>query len=36
MKQTPFERSTSHYDEQLYPIDEQICALLKQRKDLKR
>lgn len=34
MEPTPFERSKSHYDEQLYPIDEQICALLKQRKDL--
>ncbi|MCM3757527.1 hypothetical protein M3197_08495 [Sporosarcina aquimarina] len=33
MKQSPFERPTNHYDEQLYLIDEQICALLKQRKD---
>jgi hypothetical protein len=33
MKQIPFERPTEHYDERLYPIDEQICSLLKQRKD---
>lgn len=27
-------RPTVHYNEQLFPIDEQICALLKQRKAL--
>ncbi|MFB5284470.1 hypothetical protein [Peribacillus sp. Hz7] len=32
MKRNP--RPTDHYDKQLLPIDEQICALLKQRKDL--
>lgn len=34
MKRMPFERPTEHYDEQLITIDEQICALLKQRKEL--
>jgi len=34
MKQIPFERPSEHYDEQLYSIDEQICYLLKQRKDI--
>lgn len=34
MERMPFERSTNHYDEHLLPIDEQICALLKKRKDL--
>ncbi|QHW32781.1 hypothetical protein GZH47_19530 [Paenibacillus rhizovicinus] len=34
MKRMPFERPTEHYDERLFPIDEQLCALLKQRKDL--
>lgn len=34
MKRMPFERPTEHYDERLTAIDEQICALLKQRKDL--
>jgi hypothetical protein len=34
MKRMPFERPTEHYDEQLISIDEQICALLKQRKDI--
>lgn len=34
MKRMPFERSTNHYEEHLLPIDEQICALLKKRKDL--
>jgi hypothetical protein len=33
MKQIPYERPTEHYDERLYPIDEQLCSLLKQRKD---
>lgn len=34
MKRMPFERPTEHYDEHLITIDEQICALLKQRKEL--
>ena len=34
MKQMPFERPTNHYDERILSIDEQICALLKQRKEL--
>lgn len=34
MKRMPFERPTEHYDERLIPIDEQICSLLKQRKDI--
>ena len=33
MKRMPFERPTERYDERLYPIDEQLCSLLKQRKD---
>ncbi|MCL6602994.1 MAG: hypothetical protein K6T94_08990 [Paenibacillus sp.] len=34
MKRMPFERPTEHYDERIITIDEQICALLKHRKDL--
>lgn len=34
MKRMPFERPTNPYEEFLLPIDEQICALLKRRKDL--
>ncbi|WP_010676674.1 hypothetical protein [Bacillus timonensis] len=34
MKRLPFERPNVHYDERLFEIDEQICALLKKRKDL--
>ncbi|MGG3626023.1 hypothetical protein ABES25_21130 [Bacillus gobiensis] len=34
MKQMPFERPTDHYDERILSIDEQICALLKQRKEI--
>ena len=34
MKQLPFERPTEHYDERLISIDEQICSLIKQRKDI--
>lgn len=34
MKRLPFERPNVHYDESLFEIDEQICALLKKRKDL--
>jgi hypothetical protein len=33
MKRLPFERPTKYYDEHLYPIDEQLCSLLKQRKE---
>ncbi|HZG17155.1 MAG TPA: hypothetical protein VE710_19410 [Candidatus Bathyarchaeia archaeon] len=32
MKRFHFERPTEYYDEQLLPIDEQICALLQKRK----
>lgn len=28
MKRMPFERPTEHYDERIFNIDEQICALL--------
>ena len=34
MKQIPFERPTDYYDERLLSIDEQICSLIKQRKDI--
>lgn len=34
MKRMPFDRPTDHYDEKISSIDEQICALLKQRKDV--
>lgn len=34
MKRMNFERPTEHYDERLVPIDEQICDLLKQRKNI--
>ncbi|PLR78320.1 hypothetical protein CU633_05785 [Bacillus sp. V3-13] len=34
MKRMPFESPTDHYDERILPIDEQICALLRQRKDI--
>ncbi len=34
MKRMPFEPPTEHYEEQLEPIDEQICNLIKQRKEL--
>lgn len=34
MKRMPFEPPTEHYDEQIEAIDEQICNLIKQRKDL--
>lgn len=33
MKRIQFELPAEHYDEKLYPIDEQLCSLLKQRKD---
>lgn len=34
MKRMPFQRPTEHYDERVAPIDEQICKLLQQRKEL--
>lgn len=34
MRRIPFERPTEHYDERVMPIDEQLSALLKQRKEL--
>ncbi|PEB50860.1 hypothetical protein CON65_00835 [Bacillus pseudomycoides] len=34
MKRMPFERPTDYYDERIFQIDEQICSLLKQRKEL--
>ncbi|MBD0384657.1 hypothetical protein [Paenibacillus sedimenti] len=34
LKRMPFERPTEHYDERIIKIDEQICALLKHRKEL--
>ncbi|WNQ10548.1 hypothetical protein MJA45_23480 [Paenibacillus aurantius] len=34
MKRMPFERPTEHYDESIYHVDEQICHLLKKRKEL--
>ncbi|WP_342670987.1 hypothetical protein [Peribacillus loiseleuriae] len=34
MKRMPFERPTDYYDERIFSIDEQICSLLKQRKEL--
>lgn len=34
MKRVPFELHTDYYDERLLPIDEQICALFKKRKDI--
>ncbi|WP_071394783.1 hypothetical protein [Bacillus tuaregi] len=32
MKRLPFEPPTEHYDERIQSIDEQICALIKERK----
>ena len=34
MKRLSFERPTNHYDKHLYPIDEQLCSILKQRKEI--
>lgn len=34
MIRMPFKRPTDHYDERSYPIDEQICGLIRQRKDV--
>ncbi|WP_251551051.1 hypothetical protein [Neobacillus muris] len=34
MRRLPFERPTEYYDDRLFSIDEQICALLKERREL--
>lgn len=34
MKRISFERPTEHYDERIFNIDEQICALINQRKEI--
>ena len=34
LKRMKFERPTDHYDEGIVAVDEQICALLKQRKEI--
>ena len=34
MKRMHFDQPTEHYDERLIQIDEQICSLLKQRKEI--
>lgn len=34
MKQMPFKRPTTYYDERINQIDEQICELIKQRKEI--
>jgi len=34
VKRLPFERRNVHYDEKLFEIDEQICALLEKRKNI--
>lgn len=34
LKMMPFERPTEHYNERLITVDEQICELLKYRKEL--
>lgn len=34
MDKKSFELPTAHYDDQLYTVDEKICALLKERKEL--
>lgn len=34
MKRLPFEPPTEHYDKNIEAIDEQICDLMKQRKEL--
>lgn len=34
MKYNGFERPTDHYDERVFSIDEQICALINERKEL--
>ncbi|KWW21918.1 MULTISPECIES: hypothetical protein [Peribacillus] len=34
MNRMPFEQPTEHYDERISSIDEQLCALVRQRKDI--
>lgn len=34
MKRMPFKRPTDHYDERISDIDEKICKLIKQRKEV--
>ncbi|WP_342352009.1 hypothetical protein [Neobacillus soli] len=34
MERLPFERPTEHYDDRVFSIDEQICVLLKKRKEV--
>ena len=34
MKRMHFDQPTEHYDDRLIPIDEQICSLVKQRKEI--
>lgn len=34
MRRMPFERPTEYYDEKLLPIDEELCSLLQQRKQV--
>ncbi|MBM7602503.1 hypothetical protein JOC75_000473 [Metabacillus crassostreae] len=34
MKRLPFEPPTKHYDERIEDVDEKICELIRQRKDL--
>lgn len=34
MKRMPFKRPTTHYDERINEIDERICELVKQRKEI--
>ena len=34
MKRMPFKRPTTHYDEKIKEIDEQLCELIKQRKEI--
>ncbi|MFW2490175.1 hypothetical protein ACN077_16645 [Clostridium chromiireducens] len=34
MKRIPFNRPTTHYDERVTQIDEKICELIKQRKEI--
>ncbi len=34
MKRMPYTRPTDHYDERIVEIDEQLCSLIKARKDL--
>jgi hypothetical protein len=34
MKRMPFERPTEHYDDRVFSIDEEICALMKKRREV--